>query len=307
MRSLFHPYKILMALTVLALLLAACGGDTPASLNRAGNDAFADAQYDTALASYQQVAQVDPALPQAQYNIGNTQFRMNQMDAAREALNQAAMQVSATQLAAGESRLSTAFTEQTSYNLGNVHFATEDFAAAIESYKAALRVNPDDLDVKVNLELALRKQKEQEEEQPEEPTPTPSPSPTPEAGEPTPTPTPEEPANEGTPTPTETMIPTETPTPTPNPGEGEGETPTPAESGTPEGTPTTEPSPSPASPTPQPAQPTPAPAQPTLMPGELSPEQAARILEAAADQTETLQEQLQKNQPVSKEDVDKDW
>lgn len=310
---------VLVAVAAVFLLAACNNSDSPASINRTGNSAFADADYQTALTSYESVLAAAPELSQARYNMGNTHFRMNEYDAALEALTQASAQMSTTV----ESDFADFgdLAERTAYNAGNVHFASSDFEAAIESYKAALRINPNDMDAKVNLELALRNQQsEDESESEDEPTPTPTPSPTPEPEGETPTPTPESPSEEGTPTATMTPEPpTETPTPTP--GGEEGGSPTPGESptatATAPGDPTPDPSATPtmtatatapgtATPDPmQTAQPNPA--QPTLLPGELSPEEAARILEAAADQTETLQEQLQQNQPVQSEDVDKDW
>lgn len=43
-----------------------------------------------------------------------------------------------------------------SYNLGNARLASGDAAGAVEAYKRALRLAPDDADAKHNLEIALR-------------------------------------------------------------------------------------------------------------------------------------------------------
>lgn len=51
------------------------------------------------------------------------------------------------------------------YNLGTAQMEAEDFPAAIESYKEALRLSPDNGDAKHNLELAMRKLQEQQQQQ----------------------------------------------------------------------------------------------------------------------------------------------
>ncbi|MBD3291568.1 MAG: tetratricopeptide repeat protein [Armatimonadia bacterium] len=51
------------------------------------------------------------------------------------------------------------------YNLGNTHFKSGDMQAAISAYKQALTLDPDDGEAKHNLELALRKQQEQQKQQ----------------------------------------------------------------------------------------------------------------------------------------------
>jgi Ca-activated chloride channel family protein len=51
------------------------------------------------------------------------------------------------------------------YNLGNTFFRAEQYEAAIEAYKEALRLDPSDLEAKQNLELALRQRQQQQQEQ----------------------------------------------------------------------------------------------------------------------------------------------
>jgi Ca-activated chloride channel family protein len=53
------------------------------------------------------------------------------------------------------------------YNLGNVHFNNQNWQAAIDAYQEALRLNPADADARHNLELAMQQQQE-EEQQPQE-------------------------------------------------------------------------------------------------------------------------------------------
>jgi Ca-activated chloride channel family protein len=55
--------------------------------------------------------------------------------------------------------------QQAFYNLGNTYFRAENWPEAIQAYKQALLLNPDDLDAKHNLELALQKLQEQQQQQ----------------------------------------------------------------------------------------------------------------------------------------------
>ncbi|MEJ5167477.1 MAG: tetratricopeptide repeat protein, partial [Thermoanaerobaculia bacterium] len=51
------------------------------------------------------------------------------------------------------------------YNIGNCYFQKEDFLNAIEFYKKALDLDPNDEDAKINLELARKKLKDQAKKQ----------------------------------------------------------------------------------------------------------------------------------------------
>jgi Ca-activated chloride channel homolog len=51
------------------------------------------------------------------------------------------------------------------YNLGNNFYQAQDLEQAIEAYKEALRLNPGDMEAKHNLELALQQQQQQQQEQ----------------------------------------------------------------------------------------------------------------------------------------------
>jgi len=51
------------------------------------------------------------------------------------------------------------------YNLGNTLYRSEQLEPSLEAYKQALRLDPDDQDAKHNLERVLEKMKEQEQQQ----------------------------------------------------------------------------------------------------------------------------------------------
>lgn len=285
------------ALSFAVLLLTGCGAANAARANERGNEAYKQQVYDVALASYEDALEARPALPQALYNLGNTHYRMQDSEHAQRTLEDAAL--SADEAAASD------LGAQVWYNLGNVRFAGGDFAGAVEAYKEALRRTPGDMDAKVNLELALRRQQDNEEQQ-EQPEETPTPTPTPE----------HQPPPDGESTPTATPTPTQAASTTPDPAQ-----PTSAPSATPTAPPTPTALPT-ATPTPVPTATPAAPEQPLaqtepgvtpeselpadMPPAALSEEQARRILEAAANGTQTLQEALQ-GVPPPDGSVEKDW
>jgi Ca-activated chloride channel family protein len=139
-------------LLVALLALSACA---PAVVrhNEAGNEDFAESAYEEALSEYR-LAQVDePDLAEPYYNAANTYNRKREVDGA---------------LAQTEQALKTAdpaLAAQAWYNLGNAFFDAEQWPQAIEAYKEALRLRPDDVDGKHNLELVLQKLQEQQEQQ----------------------------------------------------------------------------------------------------------------------------------------------
>ncbi len=295
---------ILMLALMLVLMLAGCGGRA-ARLNNEGNVAYAAGDYGGAQTAYEAALSARGDFVEAQYNLGNTLERQQRSDEAGPVLQEAAQRAAQLPDAAAAARstppaaaVSAAPTPVLSarawFNLGNVHFGREEWPAAAEAYRQALRLAPGDLDAKVNLELTLRRM-----QQDEPPSPSPSPSPTPAGGEQTPTATPTPsptPAGDGTSTPAET--------PTPEPPTPEPPTATP----TPSPTPTPQAGATPGEGSPTPAQSLPNATQPAPLAGQpLTPEQALRLLQAAAAETTSVQQELQQGLPVPPSGIDKDW
>lgn len=287
----------LLILIVTLVILAGCA--SPAQrLNQRGAELYQQGEFAPARAAYEEALAARPDLPQTLYNLGNTEFRLQEHEVAGRTLEAAAA-------AAGAGLDAQAY-----YNLGNVRFATNDFAGAVEAYKETLRRDPTDADAKVNLELALRNLQENEEEQqpPKEPTPDPTPTPQGEStAEATPTPEGEDGGEDDQGSATSTPDATATTEPT-SESTGAQSTPTVTPTPTPEG------GQSPGSPEPQPADPS-QPVDPSgpgdlpadLASGQLTEEQARQILEAAAGDTQSLQQALQGTFPFPDETVEKDW
>ena len=151
------PIFVLVILT-LSLVVAACSPSAE-KLNKEGNSAYAKQAYEEALSAYQFAQIESPELAEPYYNAANSLYRQGMYAEALEQLNQALSFAKEEALA-----------ENSFYNLGNSSFSTQEWENAIEAYKEALLLNPDDLDAKYNLELALQQmqQQEQQEEQEQE-------------------------------------------------------------------------------------------------------------------------------------------
>lgn len=157
-------------LGLMALLAVACG-DAAYSLNRQGNQHYAQGDYTQALEDYRRAQVQRPDLPQIGYNIGNTLHRQGDYRKAVEEGRRALF---------GDDPLVLA---RAYYSLGNHYFRLGLLREARTAYKNALIHNPDDLDAKFNLEvvlLMLRAASRQDQE-PQPTTPEEEPPPT--AGE----------------------------------------------------------------------------------------------------------------------------
>ena len=157
--------KLLPIMLMLVLALTACG--QPAErLNNEGNEAFNNQDYETAQAAYQQAQADAPDLAELHYNEANVFYRQEDYEQTQQQIEQALVR------AEDEGGNPDNLNQHSFYNLGNTFFQTEQFEAAIEAFKEALRLNPDDVQAKHNLELALRQQQQcecqQEEQQQEE-------------------------------------------------------------------------------------------------------------------------------------------
>jgi len=135
-------------------LLVFLGGCAPSAgrLLAKGNEAFADGAYDRALEAYNKAREAAPEAAEPLYNSANVYYRQESYQEAGALLQQA--------LGYAQDELA----QFAHYNLGNVLFQQEQWDAAVEAYKEALRRNPDDQDAKYNLELALQHIQDQQQQ-----------------------------------------------------------------------------------------------------------------------------------------------
>ena len=123
---------------------------------KAGSEAYARQNYDEAQVAFQQATLDKPESPTAHYNFGTVLYRQGKF---REAAR--AFQVSLLKHT-GQTK-NVPHQAYIYYNLGNAQFKAGDLAGAIESYKQALRLDPQDTDAQHNLALALQLMKQQED------------------------------------------------------------------------------------------------------------------------------------------------
>lgn len=142
---------ILIAAALAVLTLSACASEGPASI-REGNEAFEAERYEQAREAYDRALEAMPESPEVTYNSANTLYRQELFGEARYKLD-----VSAE---TAEPILS----QYAAFNAGNSLYMSEEYEAAVEAYKQALRLDPTDQEAKHNLELALQRIEEQEQE-----------------------------------------------------------------------------------------------------------------------------------------------
>jgi Ca-activated chloride channel family protein len=89
----------------------------------------------------------------AQFNLGNTQYKQQRFDEAARSFNNS------------RETLTTPEEKAASWhNLGNSMYRSNKYAESVEAYRRALRLNPSDDDTRYNLLLARDKLKQQEEQ-----------------------------------------------------------------------------------------------------------------------------------------------
>ncbi len=128
-------------------------GRSARSLNQKGNSLYKKGMYADALSSYKQAQAIEPQNMVFDYNIGCAYYKGDSLKGAGDSF-----------LKIISSCEDEDIKEKAYYNIGNTLFRGSELDAAIEAYKQALRLNPEDTDAKINLELALKAKEEQKQE-----------------------------------------------------------------------------------------------------------------------------------------------
>lgn len=135
-------HSLWVLLAGMAILVAACG-DVGARPNNVGNEAYEQEDYRAAQSAYQEAIEKSPELPEPHYNSGNVYYQQGQNEEAQERYDRA-------RLDAGDDLY-----RDILFNQGNVQLRADEVEEAIASYKEVLRLDPTDQDAKHNLEVAL--------------------------------------------------------------------------------------------------------------------------------------------------------
>jgi Ca-activated chloride channel homolog len=116
-----------------------------------GNRFYQQSQFDLAEAQYRKALEYDPANEKAKYNLANALQKQKKYDEAAKLLDD---------LAGSTKDNSVKFAAY--YNQGVSYTKMKNLDASIESYKNALRHNPNDKEARENLEKALLQKKNQQ-------------------------------------------------------------------------------------------------------------------------------------------------
>jgi Ca-activated chloride channel family protein len=149
--SLFGSKK--KVVTVLLLIMTVCASaQTDRQYIRQGNKQFNAGDFANAEVSYRKAIEKNPKNPQAVYNLGNALMAQQKDSAAVEQFENAA------KLETNPLRKYRSF-----HNLGVICQTHKMYGEAIEAYKNALRLNPNDDETRYNLVLCKHQKQQQDQ------------------------------------------------------------------------------------------------------------------------------------------------
>jgi tetratricopeptide (TPR) repeat protein len=142
-----------VGLGLLALVTTGGIDRKAAQLNNQANGLYAAKKYDEATQVYGDAASRAPDAAAIYYNQGNALFRQGKLEDAAKLLQRGAESGDA------------AIRQRSLYNLGNALYGTKKLPEAVAAYRQALVLDPRDRDAKINFEKALRELQQQQQQQ----------------------------------------------------------------------------------------------------------------------------------------------
>ena len=143
-----------IVLSAIALLLAVSAwAQVDRREVREGNRKFRGGNYRQAEIDYRKAVLKDSLSVAAQYNLASSLYRQDNFDGAAAAL------MTVKDVVGGHQNESDYY-----YNAGDVALQKEEYQAAVEAFKAALLLNPDDIDAKENYIYAKKKLQDQQQD-----------------------------------------------------------------------------------------------------------------------------------------------
>lgn len=146
---------ILTAVASLVFCEAMCQNMPERRLVRKGNRQYEKGDFDTSLDSYARALQQDPNCFEAKFNTANGQFRKELIDKSEQTLRKLAQDSTRTDIERSE----------VAYNLGNTLFVQQRLEEALDCYRNAMRLNPEDKEAKFNYALTKELLKQQQNQQ----------------------------------------------------------------------------------------------------------------------------------------------
>lgn len=141
--------KIFAVLFFLSLALAAAGQADKRDV-RAGNRKFRKGEFKEAEIDYRKAVLKDSTSMKAQYNLASSLYRQEDYEGAGKALSAIAPEGAPASC---------------HFNSGDVALKRKDYAAAVQAFRNALLLEPDDLDAKENYIYAKKMLQNQQEQQ----------------------------------------------------------------------------------------------------------------------------------------------
>lgn len=141
--------KLWLLIVIMSLSLVGVAQSATQSIIK-GNQFYQQSQFDLAETQYRKALEYDPDNEKAKYNLANALQRQSKYDEAAKLLENLA----------GSSK-DNSIKSAAYYNQGVAFTKMKNLDASIESYKKALRMNPNDQEARENLEKALLQKKNQ--------------------------------------------------------------------------------------------------------------------------------------------------
>lgn len=141
--------KIFAVLFFLSLALAAAGQADKRDV-RAGNRKFRKGEFKEAEIDYRKAVLKDSTSMKAQYNLASSLYRQEDYEGAGKALSAIAPEGAPASC---------------HFNSGDVALKRKDYAAAVQAFRNALLLDPDDMDAKENYIYAKKMLQNQQEQQ----------------------------------------------------------------------------------------------------------------------------------------------
>jgi tetratricopeptide (TPR) repeat protein len=145
--------KLLLLLFILFLSAPGMAQNATQSIIK-GNQFYKQSQFDLAETQYRKALEYEPDNEKAKYNLANALQKQTRYEEAAKLLED---------LPASSNE--TAIKSAAYYNQGVAYTKMKNLDASIESYKKALRLNPNDQEARENLEKALLQKKNQKSSQ----------------------------------------------------------------------------------------------------------------------------------------------
>ncbi len=130
-----------------------------------GNKLFTERKYSEAAKKYEEALGVNSLSAVSRYNLGLAQIKQvtNPQDTTPKSKSLLAGARQNLSSVASLAKDKPGLASKANYNLGNLEFNTKEYQNAINYYKQALRINPDDESARKNLRIAQKQLQNQDE------------------------------------------------------------------------------------------------------------------------------------------------